>query len=460
VTFHSLRNTWATLVLGFITAILLASCGGGGASTPLSGGLVTLLVPNTMYGGVAADITIAGGRAPYILSSSEPAVLPVPTQTSSNVITLLPANPAVVDTGLPAGALQVRTVNITVRDANGNTAVGVTKVGQNFFTGYGMSFGTTTCISTTTTTTGTVCAGGDTTLVFSAAFNGNLYGGREFRVDAVQGQFTLVNPATGASGTSVGVTTDHEGRAIVIVRAAANIQTQVGVLRLTDVATGVSIYESFVINGGSSSAVLTALPSSFTFTGPDTATCGTGSGDFLVFDGVPPYNAVSSDSNLTVTYVDVNHNPGRFRISATNPNVCITNGTVVVTDANNARTTVTVSTVKGSQPPFVPPTPLTVQPSSITLGCGQSGSVLAVGGSASGSSGSGGGGGGGSGTGTYSASSSNPDITAVPTGNGGTIQITRAGPAGPGTGTTSSQVFITDGSQVATVTVNAPTTCP
>ena len=459
MSFHSLRSTWTALVLGFITAVFLASCGGGSASTPALGGGLQLIAPNTMYGGVASDITILGGRPPYLLTSSEPAVLSVPSQTSSNTITVLPANPGVVDTGLSPGDLQVRTVTINARDASGNVTATTTKVGQNFLTGYGMSFGVTTCTSSTTTatTTATVCAGGDTSLIFAAIFNCNLYGGREFRLDVVQGNFTLVNPATGATGQSVGVTSDHTGRATVIVRVAPNIQTQIGVIRLTDVATGVSTFESFIINGGSSTATLTALPSAFTFTGPDTATCGTGSGDFLVFDGVPPYNAISSDSNLTVTYVDVNHNPGRFRITASNPNVCITNGTVVVTDANNARTTLTVTTTKGSTPPTVPPTPLTVQPGQITLGCAQSGSVLAIGGGSSSSSGSGGSGGGSSGV-TYSASSSDPNITTTVT--GGTITITRAGPAGTGTGSTTSQVFITDGSQIATVNVTAPTTCP
>jgi len=456
VTFHSLRGTWASVVLSFIAAIFLGSCGGGGA-TSTTGGLLQVFAPNTMYGGVAANITITGGRPPYILASSEPAVLAVPSQTTSSTITVLPANPGVVDTGLQPTDLQVRTVNITVRDASGNSTVAVTKVGQNFLTGFGMSFGVTTCTSssTTTTTTATVCAGGDTTVRFAAVFNGNLFGGREFRLDVVQGNFTLVNPATGASGPSIGVTTDHQGIATAIVRVAPNIPTQIGVLRLTDVASGASTFESFIINGGSSTATLTALPNNFTFTGPDNATCGTGSGDFLVFDGVPPYSAVSSDANLVVTFVDVNHNPGRFRVTASNPHVCITNGTVVITDANNARTTVTVSTALGTTAPPVPPTPLTVQPSSITLGCAQSGSVLAIGGNAPAGGGAGGGGGGAA---SFSASSSNPDITT--TVSGGTVTITRAGPAGPGTGSTISQVFITDGSQLATVNVTAPTTCP
>jgi hypothetical protein len=411
-----------------------------------------------MYGGVPATINIVGGRTPYVLVSSEPAVLSLPNQTNSNTITVLPANPGVIDPGLQAGSLPVRTVNITVRDANGGSATTSTKVGQNFLTGYGMTFGSTTCGTTSGSTTGAPCSGGDTVVSFAAVFNGNLYGGREFELAAVQGPFTLINPATGESGKTIHVTSDHNGVASAIIRGDPNQLTQVATLRLTDVATQVQTFENFILNGGANSAQLTAIPNTFTFTGPDSNTCGTGTGQFFVFDGTPPYTALSADSNLVLNFIDPNHNPGRFSFTASNPNVCLDNGTIVVTDAAGARTTVTVNTAKGSNPPVVPPTPLQVQPQSITLSCGQTGSVLAVGGGSSSSTG--GSGGSGSTSVTYSAASSSPNIRTTVSGN--TISITAffgAAP-GPGTGTTNYNVNVTDGSQIVPVTVVAPTTCP
>jgi hypothetical protein len=412
-----------------------------------------------MYGGVPATININGGRAPYVLVSSEPALLPLPQQTSSNAITVLPANPGVIDPGLPPDSVPLRTVNITVRDANGVTATTSTKVGQNFLFGYSMSFGSTTCPTTAAnaTTAPSPCSGGDTVVSFAAVFNGNLYGAREYRLDVVSGPFTLINPQTGASGTSVGVTSDHSGTVQAIIRGAPNQVTQIATLRLTDVATQVSTYENFILHGGSSTATLQAIPNTFTFTGPDSATCGTGSGQFFIFDGTPPYTAIASDPSIVLNFIDPNHNPGRFSFQATNSQLCISNGAIIVTDSAGARTTVTVTTAPGSAPPVVPPTPLQVTPSTITLSCGQTGSVLATGGG-TGSSGGGGGGGGGGSSVTYSAASTSPNISVLVAGN--TISLTRTGPVGPGTGSTNYTVNVTDGTQVVPITVTAPTTCP
>ncbi len=149
----------------------------------------------------------------------------------------------------------------------------------------------------------------------------------------------------------------------------------------------------FNIVGTPVTGALEILPSEFTFTGPNTATCGTGTADFFVFDGIPPYTAVSSTANVTVTSFDSstglpaspavsNTQPGHFRISATNPNVCLTDATVVVTSANLSRGTVSIKTEKGSGAP--PPNPISVTPGSLTLDCGQAGSFVILGGPTSG----------------------------------------------------------------------------
>jgi hypothetical protein len=456
VKLHSLRNTWAALVLASISAILLASCGGGGASQTTTGGALQVLpATGSAYGGVPFTFQIVGGRPPYTLSSSEPGVMAVPSSTSGNSFTVLPANPGVIDQGLPPDALPVRTVNVSARDSNGAINTAVIKVGQNFLTGYGVVVTNTSCpAGTSGTTAGLVCAGGDSVLQMAAVFNGNLYGGREFRLDVLQGNFVLVNPATGTSGTSIGVTSDHAGIITLIARVAANIQTQVGVIKVTDVASGTSTIETFTIKGNASNGILTPLPDTFSFVGPDTATCGSGSGEFLVFDGQPPYTAISSSPNIAVTYIDPNHTPGIFGItvSASGSGTC-PSGTIVVTDATNSRGTVTVTSTKGTVAAVVPPAPLQVQPNAITLGCAQSGSVTVIGGSSPGT------GSGGSSAPTYSVSSSNSNVTGAV--NGNTLTITRAGPAGPGTGgTTTYTLNVTDGSSIVPVSVTAPVTCP
>ena len=94
---------------------------------------------------------------------------------------------------------------------------------------------------------------------------------------------------------------------------------------------------AFVVNGKEY-----PVPEEFTLGGANSAVCGTGSGDFQVFDGTPPYTAISTfPASLLVEAIDrPNTNvsqsqPGHFRFSATNPFFCMDPGTIIVRDANN-----------------------------------------------------------------------------------------------------------------------------
>jgi hypothetical protein len=90
---------------------------------------------------------------------------------------------------------------------------------------------------------------------------------------------------------------------------------------------------------------------------------------------------------------------------------------------------------------------MTVSPTTITLACGTTGSVTAVGGS-----------------GTYSAASTHPRVTAVVVGN--RVDITRLAPDPPAsTFPTTAVVTVTDGATIKDVTVtitgaNAAGACP
>ncbi len=438
--FESLRN-WLLALLAFGMAGLLTSCGGGGAAASSQGGVITI-TPNagTFYAGVPVTFTILGGRAPYLVSSSEPTLLPVPSELSGNTFTTVPNNPGVVNVGISAGDLPVRTATITVRDATGQSRIsdGLV-VAQNFLTGYGVRFSPLTCpsgSSSATSPVAQVCAGGDSAVQMQAVFNGTLVGNRVFRFEVIRGNFALRHPVTGQVSNTITVNSDHTGTVLGIIQVAANTPGGLGVLRLIDVATGVYADTVFVISGLSTSQNLTAVPNTFTFTGALTTTCGTGSADFIVFDGTPPYTAVSSFApNISVT-PSSSTNPGRFTITANNPNTCIAGGTVVVTDALGGRTTITVNTVAGS---ITPPVPigLAVGPTTLTLGCGQSGSVTVIGGSG------------------VSVTSTSAAVTAVASGN--SVTITRAN---TGSSPTTVGIGITDGRTVATVTATVPATCP
>lgn len=464
----SIRSSLFGSVLVIATSLLLGSCGGGGAASPGPIGGPPQIQPasGTFYAGVEYTITIAGGRPPYTLSSSEPSLLAVPAVLDGNFFTVIPNNPGVVDTGLPPGSLPTRSVQITMRDSVGSTAATAgLSVAQNFMTGYGVSF-TNNCTVGAGGATVAACASGETALQLSATINGNLNGLRTYRFEVVRGPFYWVFPNGQIAGNTVTVTTDHEGDAHAIFRVNPNVGTQLAVFRVVDVATGASTTHLFTITGVPLGGELEAIPDSFTFTGPNTAQCGTGVGDFLVFDGTPPYTAVSTSPQVMVTAFDPNTGlpvtpavsytqPGRFTVSATNPFVCVADANIVVTDATNARVTVTVTTEAGSAAP--PPAPVQVTPGTLTLACGTSGSVSILGGASGGTTT----------TSVFSVSSADPRISAVVSGR--TVTVGREAIDPPGTPVSPTpgipnpitfSVTVTDGTTSTTIGIAAPSNCP
>jgi len=434
----SSRLTMAALVI--VSSALVGSCGGGGAQTnpSVNGQLSLVPAQGTLYAGIAYNFQLAGGRPPFLLGSSEPVLLPVPNRIEGFNFQVVPANPGVVDSGLTPEQLQGRSVIITVRDSLGQefftAETGGIFVAQNFLTGYGVFF-TSNC-------SGQACSGSETLVRMAAIINGVRYGDRAYRFCVVRGNFQFVVPETPSNlpavlQNCVDTRTDHSGTATVRLRVPSDATTQLATLRVIDVATGVYVDEVFTITQGAIVGALTVLPNDFTFTGPRVGVCGTGSADFIVFDGDAPYTAVSSNPNITVTPTTNSSNPARFTITAFNPNVCV-DTTVVVTDRNNRRATVTVKTEEGSG--TLPP--LAVAPTTVSLNdtCGFSTSVTAVGG-----------------VGPLSVNSTHPRVSAVISGN--TVTITRltpdpASPPGPSFYPTSAQVTVTDGATIQNITVN------
>jgi hypothetical protein len=449
-----------------LASFLLASCGGGGAGAgPTTGGPLQILpAAGTFYGGIEYTFTVAGGRPPYLLSASQPSLLQIPTSINGNSFTAIPANTAVIDTGLPPEALPILTTTITVRDAAGNSInSGDLQIAQNFMTGYGVSFASN--CGGTGTTAPSACAGGESVISVIASINGNLYGNREYRFEVVRGPFTFLNigpngpvaasGVVGPGGTTWTTRTDHTGRAHALIRVNNNVSTQVGVFRVVDVATGASTQYLVNIAGVPLVGELTAIPEEFSLTGPNSAQCGTGSGDFLVFDGTPPYTAVSSfPAALLVEAIDrpntnvSNSQPGQFRFTATNPFFCMSPGSIIVRDANNQQVTVEVTTEAGSGDP--PPPPISATPGTLTLACGSSGSLILLGG-----------------TGTFTVSSPSPRITTTLSGRILTITRTALDPLGtpvsPTPGTANPIAFtvnVTDGTQITSLSITAPSNCP
>jgi len=450
VKFHSLRTSIAGSVFAVIAALLVASCGGGGGGSNNTGGNLFLL-PNlnvTFYAGVPATMNISGGRPPYRLTSSQPVFFPVPFQTSASSFTVIPSNPGVIDTAAQTPtALPVISVQVAVTDAENNFQQAQIQVAQNFLTGYGLSYTSSGCDAAGGAGTAPpACAGGETLVKLTPVFNGALVGNRTLRIDTVRGPITWLYPNGQVAGNSVTLTTDHEGKALAIFRADTGVPTQFVVFRVTDVETGVSTEESVILTGVATASELEILPDTFTFTGPTTAQCGTGSGQFLVFDGVPPYTATSTFAEVTVSPSTSSSQPGLFTFNVSNPNVCLTDATIVVMDSRLVRGTVTITTEAGSADP--PPPPLRAIPSALTLTCAApSAGILVAGG----------------GDPTAQVTPSTGDLKLqVSAPSPRSVTVTFVPPTVGATDvppTVTGVVSITDGAQVVNVTVRHPTDC-
>src|SRR5436190_21487103 len=104
-----MRSSLLGSVLVALASVMLGSCGGGAAGRPGTQGEPPQIIPDTgtLYAGVEYTFTVGGGRPPYFITSSEPALLPVPFSIDGHTFSTVPANPGVYDVGLPPGALPV-----------------------------------------------------------------------------------------------------------------------------------------------------------------------------------------------------------------------------------------------------------------------------------------------------------------------------------------------------------------
>ncbi len=400
-------------LLALAAGLFLASCGGGGAAgnPNVTGALTISPATGTLYAGLPYTFQLLGGRKPYFITSSEAALLPVPSSVDGNSFEVVAGNPGVIDPNLPVGSLPVKTVTIAVRSGDGLTASAVVQVGQNFLTGYGINFQPVICPIQGVPTGAQACAGGESAVTFSATFAGNLGGDRTFQLQAIKGNFQFALQQSGVVGntpcTQCSLTTvsDHSGTVTAVIQVPANTPTQVAVIRIIDQATGVYDDHAFVINGPPGNGTLTPIPTDIKFTGNQTTDCGGGVGSFIVTGGVPPFTAVSSSSRVALSSTTSNANPGQFTVTVAASSLPCASGTIAITDTIGNTGQVTVESVPGT---IVPPTPakFTVAPDAITLGCFQSGSVSVVGGS-----------------GSYSTSPSVSFVTTTVSGN--TVTITR-----------------------------------
>jgi hypothetical protein len=269
---------------------------------------------------------------------------------------------------------------------------------------------------------------------------------RPFRFDVDQGSFTFLQDAQGTvTAPTFNTTTDASGRAQAVLRADAFAQSQLAVLRLTDIVSGSVLRATFsivrVIDG---SAVISVLPQTNVVNTFYKFTCSIGAfADYFVAGGAPPYTVGSSfDAVASVLQTTVPTDGGRFTVRTGGG--CGT-ALFTITDSLGRTTTATLQNLEGTQEIKT----LSILPSTATIGCGETGTFTIAGS-----------------PGPFIVSSSNPRVRATVS-LSGLISATRLGsppalpvPVPPATApTTTVLISASDGLSNAIVTLTVPETC-
>lgn len=436
----------STLFVAFICTWLLNSCGSGAvtATDPAAGTPLSVFpAVADVFPDIPTTFTVSGGTPAYSVFSSNNVALPLTQAVSGGTFTIV-ANSVAADTA----------VDITVRDAvNASTTAKAnirpsSLINQVTFipsgpTGVGCGTG--------------ICSGGDAQVVVKAILNGIVLRSRPIRFDVFQGSFQIVTPGTNALVNTLIVNTDEQGEAVVRISTPAGANTQTATMQFTDTTSGLARRFNFnIIQQTSGVGILSTLPSgAITIKGAKGAVgqdgaCPSGARvDFYVFGGTPPYT-IASPLPLVATPVS-----GTAPSSGSGFSVIVNGcGTVsmIVTDSKGLTIeTSQIISQQGDKGEAATATTLTVAPTAVTVGCGQSASVNLVGAGNFTASIVTGGVNAGANAGTFTVSPTAGPIPSVVTFSRGTT-----GPSQPTTIT----VNIVAGSTVTPVTVTTQASCP
>ena len=366
----------AALLLSVCCTVFLGSCGSGAVSSSSDPTVPFAVSPPsaTAYSGVPATFIISGGgaRGPYQITSSNAALLPVPTTTISETQFVL----------TPGVVASQQGVTISVKDQTGKTATATVNIQPNFINGDITITGTAPPAFPTCASVGVVCAGQSGTATLTVSQNGAPALGRSVRFDVVQGGFGF--PANVSQPqpfpTSMTVTSDETGRASVILRANANASPQIATIRATDLTSGAFRTATFLIKqstvGGGD---FVAVPPEWKINGTFKGICPAGSVDYLVFGGTPPYIFRSSAPSITRVSPTLGvSNPSQFTVSFDENKACGSGYQVLftVTDATGLSIQPTLTNTPGADDPPAPAPVISLSPTRVTVGCGQSTQVF------------------------------------------------------------------------------------
>ena len=130
----------------------------------------------------------------------------------------------------------------------------------------------------------------------------------------MQGDYQFLTNGPGLPETlanSITVTTGQDGLAVVRLKANVNAPTQVALIRATELTSGNILNATFVIaQFTDGTGTLSAIPTSWTMSGPNSSNCASGTPvTYYIFGGTPPYRIQSTlpnFANIVPTLVQTN----------------------------------------------------------------------------------------------------------------------------------------------------------
>jgi hypothetical protein len=284
----------------------------------------------------------------------------------------------------PGAVAAQQSVTISVKDQAGKTATSTVTIQPNLINGDITITGSAPPAFPTCAGAGTVCAGQSGIASLTVSQSGAPARGRNVRFDVVQGNFRFpVDVAQTQFATTITVTSDETGRASTVLRADTGAAPQIATIRATDIATGAFRTATFFIKQSTvGGGEFVTVPPEWKVSGTYKGTCPGGIVDYLIFGGTPPY-AIRSSAPLVADAspaFTAEENPSRFTVTfAETP--CGASGYQViftVTDASGLSIQSILTNTPGPDDPPVLPPVITLSPSDISLGCGESAQVLAT----------------------------------------------------------------------------------
>ena len=361
-----------------VVVVTLSGCGGGSSSSTPTVSSTLLANPATFvaFGNTPNTVGITGGKGPFTVVSSNPAVVPVTAAISGASFTFTSTN---VNAATP--------VTLTVTDSAGASSAVVATVtpatiAANLISVIPAADSVCATANNAATSAATMCKGETGT----AAVTLKDGAGAALANRSVRFEVLTIGATVAASGTNpsfsrvVSVNTNAQGVATVALRADAETTSEASFLRATDELSTHRIDTWITVLKLSSAApALNVVPTTGGMVGFYTSECPFVRREYNVYGGTAPYAVTLPAGSLLVlanetaaavagSGVTVAKAGGRFTTENTSSITCVTGSTVLtITDAKGVTAVGAYTTAPGASARPTATTDLAISPPAMSV---------------------------------------------------------------------------------------------